>query len=562
MLPAPGNDNCYEYLKRCTGIYGDVYMMQHFDVRYRRSEILRDIDSLAAYFSYEMGLKPGDVYTIFMPTTVQGIITFYALAKIGVIVNCVHPLMSSEYLKETVQDVGAKGVMVLDILAKKHIGTINDLGVPCMVCCSSDYSEGLKGAATKLGEGLAHKVFPKYCDATYYRDAVKMYAGGAVGVSQNGDDIVCYLNGGGTTGKSKTIKLTNRAVNELVYRVSDLDEIHIPGEEAEIIVLPMFHCFGLCLGIHMALCNSARIIPLMQFDAKLFNKLARKNLVVGYGGIPLMFQKLMKEKHFDGPWLKNVRLMFCGGDDISDKFIDEFNSYYEKWGAVGRLRQGYGLTEIGSVCVTNTNTDYKRGSIGKPLRGVTVQIWDDDNKQVPTGEIGEIVISGPTIMSGYYTKDGPEDLGLYTDENGVKWVHSGDLGYVDEDGFFFFAGRKKRVIIIAGYNVYPTDIEKKLGDLPFIKDVCAVQGWENGRSIVRLYASLRQEGDEERFREIITKTCESSFSKFYVPREIIFCDELPQTPLMKIDYRKLTQVKADDPVYIPPKVRPGLNLPI
>ena len=312
----------------------------------------------------------------------------------------------------------------------------------------------------------------------------------------------------------------------------------------------MFHCFGLCVAIHMALCNSARIIPMMQFDARIFNRLMKNNLIVGFGGIPLMFAKLMKEKHFEGPWLKNIRLMFCGGDDISDAFIDEFNSYFEKWGAVGRLRQGYGLTEIGSVCCTNTNTDYKKGSIGKALRGVNVQIWNDDHQQVPAGEIGEIVISGPTIMAGYYMKDcDDEELGLYTDENGEKWVLSGDLGYQDEDGFFFFAGRKKRVIIISGYNVYPNDIEKKVGELPFIKDVCAVQGWQNDRSIVRLYASLKGAGDEEEYKEEIRKTCLDNFSKFYVPREIIFMKELPQTPLMKIDFMKLTQQRASDPIY-------------
>ena len=188
-------------------------------------------------------------------------------------------------------------------------------------------------------------------------------------------------------------------MNELVQRVSVLDEIHIPGEEAEIIVLPMFHSFGLCLGVHMAICNSARLIPMMQFDAKLFNKLMRKNLVVGVMGIPSMFQKLMKEKHFDGPWLKNIRLMFCGGDDVSEKFLNEFNSYFEKWGAVGRLRQGYGLTEVASVCCTNTNTDNRKGSIGKALDGVRIEIWDDDHKKLPTGEIGEIVVSGPTAIS-------------------------------------------------------------------------------------------------------------------------------------------------------------------
>ncbi|MBR3094507.1 MAG: acyl--CoA ligase, partial [Clostridia bacterium] len=390
MLPLVENCNCYEYLKKCTGIYDDVYMMQHFGVKYRKSEMFRDIDALSSYFQNELGLRRGDVFTLFMTTTVQGILSFYALNQIGVIANIVHPLMSPEYLKETLRDVNAKGVMILDLLSKKHVKTINDSSLPCIVCSSSDYAQGIKKHGTRAGEMMLKAVFPKFKNAVRYRDAVQTRKAFSP-VCNNADDIAMYLSGGGTTGKSKIIKLTSRATNELVQRVSDLDEIHIPGEEAEIIVLPMFHCFGITLAIHMALCNSARIIPMMQFDARLFNRLAKNNLVVGYGGIPLMFQKLMREKHFDGPWLKNVRLMFCGGDDITEHFLEEFNGYYEKWGAVGRLRQGYGLTEIGSVCTTNTNTDFKPGSIGKALRGVTVQIWDDDHREVPNGKIGEIV---------------------------------------------------------------------------------------------------------------------------------------------------------------------------
>lgn len=548
MLPTVENESCFAYLKRCTSIYPDVWMMQHFGVRYRKSEMFRDVDALSGYFQNELGLRRGDVYTVFMTTTVQGILTFYALSQIGVIANIVHPLMSTDYLKETLETVHAKGVMILDILSKDHVKTINDSGLPCVVCSSSDYAEGIKKYGTRAGEAIAKAVFPKFKRATAYRDIVRRQTP-FTPVEANADDVAVYLNGGGTTGKSKTIKLTHRAINELVQRVSDLDEIHDPGEEAEIIVLPMFHCFGLCVAIHMALCNSARIIPLMQFDARLFNRLCRKNLVIGYGGIPLMFQKLMREKHFEGPWLKNVRLMFCGGDDCSDAFLDEFNGYFEKWGAVGRLRQGYGLTEIGSVCCTNSNTEYKPGSIGKALRGVTVQIWDDNQKEVPNGEIGEIVVSGPTIMCGYYTEDGPDDLGLYTDENGEKWVLSGDLGYRDDDGYIFFSGRKKRLIIISGYNVYPSDLEKKLSELPQIKDVCAVQGWQNGRSIVRLFVSTRESVNEDAFREKICQIALQTFSKFYVPREIVFLKELPQTPLMKVDFMQLTQHRPEDPVY-------------
>ncbi len=543
MLFDPEKRNCYEYLRFSTEIYDDVWMMQHFGVMYKRSEVFNDIEALAAYFYNELGLRKGDVYTIFMPTTVQSIIAFYALNKIGVIVNMVHPLMASDYLKEQVDLCHSKGIMVLDLLAKDHIETINATGLPCLVCCSSDYSEGIKKYGTKTGEALIKKLFKKYRCATYYKTAISTKAR-VQGEINNGDDIAVYLNGGGTTGKSKTIKLTNSAINQLTWRVSDIDEVRDPGNEAEVIVLPLFHCFGLCIAVHMAMCNSARIIPMMQFDARIFVKLLKKNRVCGFGGIPLMFQKLYKQKGFDGPHLKNIRLMFCGGDDISDGFIDEYNALFEKWGAEGRLRQGYGLTEIGSVCCTNSNDNYKRGSIGKALRGVEIQLWDDDHNQVPTGEIGEFAISGPTIMSGYYMEGEDDDFGLYTDENGKKWVLSGDLGYVDEDGYYFFTGRKKRVIIIAGYNVYPTDIEKEVGELPYVNECCAVQGWDNGRSMVRLYVAAKG-NEEEKYAEEIRALCEEKFSKFYVPRDIVFMDKLPETPLMKVDFMKLTAADAE-----------------
>ncbi len=544
MLPAPNDLNCYEYLEFCTSRYSDVNMMQHFGIDYLRSEILRDISDLAAYFQKELGLKKGDVYTIFMPTTMQSIIGFYALNKIGVITSFVHPLMGADYLKEQLELVHSKGVMVLDLLVKDHIETINKSGLPCLVCHSSDYSDGYKGAGSKFAEGIIKKIYPKYNKATYYKDALKKQRNPECAMG-NADDIAVYLNGGGTTGKSKTIKLTNRAINELTWRVSDIDEVHEPGKEYEVIVLPLFHCFGLCLAVHMAMCNSACIIPMMQFDSRIFISLMKRNNVIGFGGIPLMFQKLMKDKNFDGPHLKNVRLMFCGGDDISDGFIDEFNSYFEKWGAEGRLLQGYGLTEIGSVCTTNASFASKRGTIGKPIRGVTVEIWDDDHKKLPAGEVGEFAISGPTIMQGYYMEGEAEDYGLYTDENGTKWVLSGDLGYEDEEGYFHFSGRKKRLIIISGYNVYPTDIERVVGELPEVKECCAVQGWEKEKSMVRLYISLTDKSKEtEEFKVKVSKMLEDNFSKFYVPRDFVFMDKLPETPLMKTDFMKLT---AADP---------------
>ena len=546
MIPAD-NLNCYEFFIKATEIYGDYDAYQHMDQRGKRSELIADIEALATYFTKDLGLKRGDAYTIFTPTNVESIAAFYALNKLGVIVNFVHPLLPDEVLFETVKESKSKGIMVLGLIGLKqhNVEAVNKTGLPILLCRCSDYASPAKKTAAGTGEALLEKIL-KYKDAVLYKDIVKKYHGRTVPtVKNNGDDIAVYLNGGGTTGKSKTIKLTNKAINENVHALGYIDHIIDPGEEGEIIILPFFHAFGLVVAMHMTMCNAARIIPMLQFDGKLVVKLYRKNRISGIVGIPAMFKKLYHTEGFDGPHLSNTRMMFAGGDDLSPAFLQEFNEMLEKNGTKARLRQGYGLTEVGSVCCANTNWTNKDNSIGLPLAGVTMAIWDDDCKPVPNGTVGEIVISGPTIMAGYLTEDGPEDAGLYTDENGVKWVRSGDLGYMDDDGFFFFAGRKKRLIIISGYNVYPVDIENLMDTLPYIKESCAVRGTKDGKPIIKLYASLKKEGNIEAYKKEIIEVCEKNLSKFSVPREIEFLDELPHTPLEKVDFMAL-QKKAEE----------------
>ena len=539
------NYNCYEFYLAATEKYGDYKQAQHMDEMVMRSKFICDTEALACYFKKDLGLKRGDVYSIFVPSDIESFTAFYALNKLGVIVNFIHPLLPDEALIETVKESGSKGIMVLGLLGLKqhNVDAVNSLGLPILLCRCSDYASPVKKASAGIGEALLEKILG-YKNATLYCDVVKKYEGRTVeGCVNNCDDIAVYLNGGGTTGKSKTIKLTNKAINENVHKLGYIDHIEDPGEEAEIIILPFFHAFGLVVAGHMALCNAGRIIPLMQFDAKLVLKLYKNNKVVGIGGIPNMFKKLYNTPGFDGPHLKNTRMMFVGGDDLSPAFLEAFNGMLERNGTSARLRQGYGLTEVGSVCCVNTNWVYKDGSIGKPLEGLRMEIWDDEHKPVPTGEVGEIVISGSTLMEGYLTEDGPKDAGIYYDEEGTAWVLSGDLGYTDEDGFFYFYGRKKRVIIISGYNVYPVDIENLMDTLPFIKESCAVRGTSaEGKVLVRLYASLKTKGDEEEYKKIITEACAKNLNQFSVPREIIFMDELPHTPLEKVDFMKLEKM--------------------
>ena len=560
----PGNMSCYAYYLACTEEYGEYYCQQHFGKKFLNTRINSDIDALAGYFRIELGLQPGDVYSVFMPTTVQSIAAFYALNKIGVTVNFIHPLLPPDVVEEIITCLHSKGVMLLDLLSKKHAPFLNKLGLPCLVCHASDYANIFAETGIKAGEGIIKRVFPALKNRDDYMKAVNRFRKSRVKDHCDPDAPAVLLNGGGTTGKCKTIKLSSRAINEIVYRMSKLDRIHRPGEDSEVIVLPLFHCFGLCVAVHMPMCNGARLIPMMNFDARMFNRLVRQNCVVGILGIPIMFKKLMDEKHFDNKGLANLRLAFCGGDDAPQYILDDFNAALEKHGAVGRLRQGYGLTEVGSVCCTCSNDVYRENSIGVPLMGVEMDVWDDDHNPVPNGEVGELVIAGPTIMLGYYTEDGSNGEGLYTDAQGKQWVLSGDLGYRDDDGFYYFSGRKKRVIIISGYNVYPSDVEKKLSELSFVKESCCVKGFNKaGKPIIRMYVSYNDEtGDRTAYEAQMLDLIERHFCKFSKPQEIIEVKKLPETPLMKIDFMKLTQERPEDPVFIPTDEEKSGLLPI
>ena len=544
-MPVAGDKNCFEFYLEATSQYGEYDAFQHLGYRGKRSEFLEDVNSLAYYFQNVLKIGRGDCFTVFTPTNVESITAFYALNKIGAIVNFVHPLLPTEALKESMEESDSKGVMIMDLLAKNHVKTLNESGVPVIICRNSDYASKIKKPVTRLGEGTVTALYPKLKNRTEYETIVNRYRGKSVeGIKNNGLDTAVYLNGGGTTGKSKTIKLSSKAINENVHCLGYIDHIIDPGEEGEIIILPFFHAFGLVVAMHMTMCNAASIIPMMQFNAKRVVRLYKENRISGIIGIPNMFKKLYHTKGFDGPQLSNTRMMFVGGDDCSTAFINKFNDMLEKNGTTARLRQGYGLTEVGSVCCANTNWVYKEGSVGKPLEGVEMQIWDDEGNELPDGQVGEICISGPTIMQGYLVKGGKPDEGLYY-KDGKAWVRSGDLGYKDDDGFFYFSGRKKRIIIISGYNVYPVDIENLMDTLPFIRESCAVEGYSSeGKPLVKLYVRLfspASDKQKEDYKKIITKTCEQNLSKFSVPHEIIFRQDLPHTPLEKIDFMKLSE---------------------
>ncbi len=533
---------CYEYLKKSYKRNGNFTAVISMGSKTPLTKFIADVDCIAAYLN-SIGIASGDAVTVFLPNVPHAFTCFYALNKIGVIANIIHPLTSPEAIEEGIAETKSKAIFILDILAEKYAGAINRSGIPCIICSNSDYVFGIKKPAVMIYEKKNAHGINNFKNSVSYAKAIFIGSMHKCTEETDGNKTAVYLHGGGTTGKSKTIMLSSKNINAIAEKLDVLDnKKHKPGEECSLVVLPMFHAFGLAVAMHYPLTHGFSCIPLTQFTGESANKMLKKYNISFILGVPDMFKKMYDNELFRGEHLNKLRLLFCGGDFLSERFVSEFNKAIASFGGKGRLFRGYGLTEVASVCTVNSYTDCREDSIGKPLEGMTVEIWDEHRHQLPFGQTGEIVVKGDTVMQGYFNGENTaENEGVYIDENGKRWIQTGDLGYKDKDGFLFFTGRKKRMIIISGYNVYPADIEKAALGLPFVSEVCAVQGYQKSRPCVKLCVTLKDNSlDRDKAASEIQSHCKKNLAKFSCPRKIEILDAMPRTKMGKIDFVKLS----------------------
>ena len=532
--------NCYDYLIESYKRNGDYIAAIAFGNKISLSQIVRETDAIAGYMKH-IGISRGDAVTIFLPTLVHAFTSFYALNKVGIIANIVHPLTSPEALLESIKFTDSKAIFMLDILMEKYADAVNEANIPCIICSNSDYVSPLLNVPFNVFEKVKGKGLNNFNNTVKYKNVVKIGSKIETESTESSDDIAVYLHGGGTTGKSKTIMLSSFNINAIADKLEPLDDDHKPGSECSLVVLPMFHAFGLAVAMHYPMTHGFTLLPMPQFSPEKANKILRKYKVSFILGVPNMYKKMYEDPGFSGPHLKNLRLVFCGGDFLPEKFVKEFNKEIANNGGKGRLFRGYGLTEVASVCTANNYKDVRDDSIGKPLVGMTVEIWDEMKKQVPAGQTGEIVVKGDTVMLGYYNGDNTvREDGVYTDKNGDRWVLTGDLGHMDSDGFVYFTGRKKRMIIISGYNVYPADIENAVLEMPIVSEACAVQGYQKNKPCVKLCVVLAEGTNKEKAVDEIQTYCKKHLARFSCPRKIEVFDAFPRTKMAKVDFMKLS----------------------
>lgn len=498
-----------------------------------------------AFLKY--GIKKDDVVTICMPNTPQAIVCLYALNRIGAIANMVHPLSSQKNITFYLDYSESKMILTLDQFYEKVEKAVDEAekNVVILTARIQDELPLIKSIAYKYLKNKENLKFPTREKDLVWSDFVKTgkdVALPAIEFDKNKTAVILYS--GGTSGTPKGIQLSDFNFNALGMQVAEISGCNLDYGCKFLSVMPVFHGFGLGIGIHTVLENGAMCILIPQFTKESYAKAVLKNKPNFIAGVPTLFEALLKVDVFKGADLSFLVGVFSGGDALSPELKKRADAFFKEHNAKLQIREGYGLTEcVTASCVTPVDRA-KEGSIGVPLRDTQYRIVEPGTfNYLPAGEMGEIIISGPTLMLGYMKAEEENANTLRTDENGTTWLFTGDVGYIDEEGFVYFKQRMKRLIVTSGYNVYPTHIENILDKHPAVDCSCVI-GVKDPYKMqrVRAYIALKdgfEQNDET--KSSILAYCKEYLDVFERPKEIIFKDELPKTLVGKVAYHTLEE---------------------
>ena len=460
----------------------------------------------------------------------------------------IHPLSAAGEITFYVKHSQSKAVLVLDMFYEKVLEALKEIDEPVKVIVAKIKDE----LPFPLNMLYPLTVKDKPAPLPKNSDTVigwNEFLAGAKKISKLPDEFpkkeetAVILFSGGTTGTSKGIELTNLNMNALGYQVSQSAGFSMEGLRM-FSVMPLFHGFGLGVGIHTALVSAATCILIPQFTIKTYARDVLKykpNVIVG---VPTLFEALLRSDGFKNADLSFLRGVFCGGDSLSVELKKKVDAFLKEHNAPVQIREGYGTTECVTASCLTPYDFFREGSIGIPFPDVFYQIVDPKNDtEVPYGEEGEICICGPTVMKGYLDNAAETASTLRTHADGNVWLHTGDLGTMDEDGFVYYKQRLKRLIIVSGFNVYPSQVENTIDAHPDVLLSCAI-GIPDPYKIhkVKAFVVLRPGVEpSDKIKEEILEHCRKNISKYAMPREIEFRTELPKTLVGKVAYRKLEE---------------------
>ena len=513
-------------------------------VKYK--DFIRKVDECARALA-AIGVKEGERVTICMPNAPQAVIMFYAVNKVGAIANMVHPLSSEKEIEFYLKESASAVCITLDRFYGKFENIRGNVPLRSLILTSiKDVLSPVKRKGYYLAAGRKIKKVPANAEIVWWekflRDGADYH--GPYHVVRKSEDPAVILYSGGTTGTTKGILLSNMNFNALSQQIIATNPMFKPGDKM-LAVMPIFHGFGLGVCIHSMLSSGGRCLLIPRFNPQSYAKLLKKHKPNFIAGVPTLYEALLRLKTLNRVDLSCLKGVFSGGDSLSIELKKRFDAFLKEHNATIPVREGYGTTEcVTASCLTPSHWA-KEGSIGLPFPDTFYKIVKPGTEEeVPYGEEGEICLAGPTVMMEYINN--PEETAntLRRHADGLTWVHTGDLGMMDEDGFIYFRQRIKRMIVTSGYNVYPSQIENVLDAHEYVHMSCVIGvpdplKMQKVVAFVVLKPGLKV--SQEEAKEAILEHCSKYVAKYAMPADIQFRDDMPKTLVGKVAYRILEE---------------------
>ena len=506
-------------------------------------KLVQDIEQCAKSLK-TIGIRPGDRVTIAMPNCPQAIMMFYAVNLVGGIANMIHPLSAEKEIEFYLNASHSVTAITLDQFYNKFENIRQNTEIVNIIIASikDALSRPIK-AGYMLTEGRKIQKIPADAPVIRWKDFLRIGTACSWNykVPRAADDPAVILYSGGTTGTTKGIVLTNKNFNALGAQIVATNPMFRKGDKM-LAAMPIFHGFGLGVCIHSMLYGGGRCVLVPRFTAKSYARLITKYRCNFIAGVPTLYEALLRLPGMEKADLSCLKGVFSGGDSLSVELKKKFDKFLYDHKAVIQVREGYGTTETVTACCLTPVTMAKEGSIGIPFPDTYIKIVrPGTDEELPYGEEGEILLAGPTVMKEY--ADNPEETAqtLRHHADGLTWVYTGDLGVMDEQGFIFFRGRAKRMIISSGYNVYPAQLENILDAHEKVHMSCVIgvpdpYKMHKVKAFVMLHPGVP--ANEETKKELLDY-CRKHIAKYAMPYDIEFRDELPKTLVGKVAYRVL-----------------------
>lgn len=537
-------DTIYNYIVANNKEHRDDIAINYFGNKITYGKLIDSIDAAAAAFE-SLGIKAGDVVPCCSATVPEMVYALYGLNKIGAAMLTLDPRRSTPEILEFVKSSGSKVMLIIDLAVGHILPSMDELGLEKVVVVSADTSMPFMVRTVKQLKVPAPKI--DYSDRVvtwnqFFREGKGKESSTA---QYKPNNLAAITLTGGTTGSPKGVMISDDGFNAIAFDFKHCG-VKYTRDQRFLDIIPIFASYGIVSSLHMPLSLGLEIVMIPKFNADKVGHIVKKYKPSHTLLVPAHYEKLMNSKEMaNGFDLSFFETAGSGGDTMNKGLESKLNGFLAEHGCKYPLSQGYGMSEVSSAASCCCNGNFKSLSVGYPLLTTTVGIFKPGTTiELGYGEEGEICITGPSVMMGYYNNKEETDKVLVEHPDGQVWVHSGDLGMIDEDGFLFIQGRIKRMITrFDGHKIFPTQIEGIIGEHKSVMS-CAVVGVKDayhaqGMEAVA-YVELHENTDEVTARRELEEIFRDSLEDRGRPIDLIFIDSMPHSGMGKIDYAKLS----------------------